>query len=489
MGEDADDHTEGGISACSAGMKFRIKMMLSTTILLALFYVIGAFLLIMVSFQYSINKEKDTALTAHRMVYQTILLTAGNGLEPDYEAITDTVSQMDMQNRTIWSGLRLYRVDGARTYYENGVLAVDTDDEDVQQMEDELSSLVRFRQMDSEYYLQLTGLVSLQDETLILESCYNVTQIYEMRTLLIQIYRIILLVVIAVGAPVAWFIAKRLTAPIQQLSAVSRKIADGNLSIRANIHSGDEIERLAVDFNEMTDRIEENIRQLAEAMRRQEEFMGSFAHELKTPMTSIIGYADLLRGQSLSPQEQQEAANYIFSEGKRLESLSLKLLDLLVLKKRDFELREESLAAVVASVVPALRPSMEKNHITLHCQCEDGVCMLEPDLVKSLIINLVDNARKAMDSGGIIIVKGKLTDSGCELTVVDNGRGMPREELNRITEAFYRVDKSRSRAQGGAGLGLALCSEIIALHHGDMAFESTPGKGTVVRVRLNGGRK
>lgn len=315
------------------------------------------------------------------------------------------------------------------------------------------------------------------------------TQIYEMRTLLIQIYRIILLVVIAVGAPVAWFIAKRLTAPIQQLSAVSRKIADGNLSIRANIHSGDEIERLAIDFNEMTDRIEENIRQLAEAMRRQEEFMGSFAHELKTPMTSIIGYADLLRGQSLSPQEQQEAANYIFSEGKRLESLSLKLLDLLVLKKRDFELREESFAAVVSSVVPALRPSMEKNHITLHCRCEDGVCMLEPDLVKSLIINLVDNARKAMDSGGIIIVKGKLTDSGCELTVADNGRGMPREELDRITEAFYRVDKSRSRAQGGAGLGLALCSEIIALHQGDMAFESTPGKGTVVRVRLNGGRR
>lgn len=216
--------------------------------------------------------------------------------------------------------------------------------------------------------------------------------------------------------------------------------------------------------------------------------MGSFAHELKTPMTSIIGYADLLRSHELSDDERQEAANYIFSEGRRLESLSLKLLDLLVLKKQDFELREESPSAIISGIVHTMKPALLKRGITIKYRCENGSCMLEPDLVKSLLINLIDNARKAMDSGGIIFLLSEMTDTGCRIQVVDNGRGIPKAELSRITEAFYRVDKSRSRAQGGVGLGLALCSEIVKLHKGDMQFKSAVGKGTSITVSLNGGR-
>ena len=113
--------------------------------------------------------------------------------------------------------------------------------------------------------------------------------------------------------------------------------------------------------------------------------------------------------------------------------------------------------------------------------------MLEPDLVKSLVINLVDNARKATEKGGNIYILSTMTDTGCAIRVVDNGRGMPQEAISKITEAFYRVDKSRSRAQGGAGLGLALCRQIVELHGGKMEFESILGKGTSVKVTLNGG--
>ena len=237
----------------------------------------------------------------------------------------------------------------------------------------------------------------------------------------------------------------------------------------------------------MTDSLEDNIRKMADSIRRQEEFMGSFAHELKTPMTSIIGYADLMRSQVLTKEEQQEAAEYIFSEGQRLESLSLKLLDLLVLKKRDFEFRPTNLQALIESAVRTTLPSMEGRQIRLKERSDEGLCLLEPDLTKSLIVNLIDNARKSIDNGGSILVTGRLTSEGCEITVTDTGRGMKKEELARITEAFYRVDKSRSRAQGGAGLGLALCQEIAQLHHGGLLFESTPGKGTIVKAILNGG--
>ena len=106
--------------------------------------------------------------------------------------------------------------------------------------------------------------------------------------------------------------------------------------------------------------------------------------------------------------------------------------------------------------------------------------------MKSLLYNLIDNASKAMDQGGIIGVKATAIPGGCQFYVADNGRGMEEKELARITEAFYRVDKSRSRAQGGAGLGLALCKQIVELHNGSIHFDSKPGAGTQVTVTLYG---
>ena len=111
--------------------------------------------------------------------------------------------------------------------------------------------------------------------------------------------------------------------------------------------------------------------------------------------------------------------------------------------------------------------------------------ILEPDLVKSLLYNLIDNASKAMEGEGIIAVKATAIPGGCEFQVVDNGRGMEESQLSRITEAFYRVDKARSRSQGGAGLGLALCKQIVELYNGSIRFASEPGKGTRVTVDLS----
>jgi signal transduction histidine kinase len=238
----------------------------------------------------------------------------------------------------------------------------------------------------------------------------------------------------------------------------------------------------------MAAHLERSFQDLETAMERQELFMGSFAHELKTPMTSIIGYADLLRGQSLTPTEQQESANYIFTEGKRLESLSLKLLDLLVVRRQDFPLSQVWVPALLEETVALMRPSLGEAQLQLRYHFAKGSCYMEPDLVKSLVLNLLDNARKAMEPGGAIRFTSTMTPEGCILVVQDQGRGMEPQELEKITGAFYRVDKARSRAQGGAGLGLSLCQEIVDLHKGTMVFSSQPGQGTTVTVTLKGGR-
>ncbi len=228
----------------------------------------------------------------------------------------------------------------------------------------------------------------------------------------------------------------------------------------------------------------EEMANLAEAAERREEFIASFAHELKTPLTAIIGYADMLRSREMTPKNRFTAAGYIFSEGKRLEALSLKLMELIVSGKQGVERRRFDAPYFIREVAAVTVPSLAADGMTLDMRWEPGEVWIEPDLFKTLMINLIDNARKASRRGQTVEFFGKRTEEGYAFYVRDRGRGMKQEDLSRITEPFYMIDKSRSRAQNGAGLGLALCQRIAELHDTALEFESEPGKGTTVRVAL-----
>ena len=183
----------------------------------------------------------------------------------------------------------------------------------------------------------------------------------------------------------------------------------------------------------------------------------------------------------------RECAGYIFREGKRLEALSGKLMELIVLDRQDFPLRAASMRLFLEQAGNAMRPAMEQAGLRLDIDAEEAPAIIEPDLMKSVCLNLLDNARKATPSGGSVTLTGRAGEGGYLIQVTDTGMGIPAEELGRITEPFYMVDKSRARAQGGAGLGLALCRRIVELHGGTMEFDSAPGEGATVRICLKGG--
>ena len=228
--------------------------------------------------------------------------------------------------------------------------------------------------------------------------------------------------------------------------------------------------------------------QLTDAARREKDFTASFAHEIKTPLTSIIGYADLLLSRENTPEQVRDRAGYIFREGRRLEALSGKLMELIVLDRRDFPLRPVSLRAFLERTGNALRPALEGASLRFRVDAEETPVFLEPDLMETVCLNLLDNARKATPPGGSVTLAGRGTeDGGCVIQVTDTGKGIPEEELGRIAEPFYMVDKSRARAQGGAGLGLALCKRIAELHGGTLNVHSAPGAGSTAEVRLKGG--
>ena len=477
-------------------MKFHLKMTLCMLAVLAALFGAGGSLLISESFEDSLEREKTAALGDYRMAWGTLQIVNSMDTYLDRDAIVKTMEQLYQQNSASWSALRLST--GDEVLYENR----GTQSSLIQtawSIEDPTPGICLFRILDNgagAHFLVFSGAVETNGDVLYLTTSHDVSALYTARQAQQRTYIQVFLLMCLLCAVLSYTVSRLLTAPLGGLSRASRAIAAGNFSSRVRVRSNDEIGAVSTDFNTMAEKMEQTVselnravEELHQAMERQEQFTGSFAHEMKTPMTSLIGYAELLRGGTLTPEEQLEAADYLYSEGKRLESLSHKLLELLVLKKRDIPFAEISPAELIEALVERLRPLYTAKGIRLSCRCERGVCLLEADLVWSLLLNLADNAQKAMERGGEIQFRQEMLADGCRIQVLDNGHGIPPQALEHLTEAFYRVDKARSRAQGGFGLGLSLCREIAELHRGGIRFENRPEGGACVTVELRGGRR
>lgn len=328
--------------------------------------------------------------------------------------------------------------------------------------------------------VQATYASSLQGG-LQLATAYDLTDLYRGRDAALRRFLLLEAAVLAAGAAVTAVFARRMTRPLRTLTTASAEIADGDYARRTGLHTGDEIETLSSSFDKMADAVQEKITALQADVRQREDFMGAFAHELKTPMTSIIGYADMLRTIQASPAEQYEAVGAIYHEGRRLEALSGKLLALLGLGEETITLQPTALAALW----PRLQAACPG--VPLQLPACDAAVQADADLLLDLLCNLVGNAVKASEPGQPVEVRAADNGDTVTLTVADHGCGIPQSEISRVTEPFYMVDKSRARKQGGSGLGLALCKRIAEVHGSDLHIESTPGEGTRVSVILRKG--
>lgn len=301
-------------------------------------------------------------------------------------------------------------------------------------------------------------------------------------------YRATLLLLALLSAALSSVFAAGFTAPVRRLSQATRAFSGGVYDRRVKVRGNDEITALMQDFNGMAERLESNIRELEENARRQEEFTGAFAHELKTPLTSIIGYSQMLMTMELSEKDRRRCADYIYHEGKRLERLSYKMMELIRVGKLGAQMGEIRTSLLGQKLRELLDAKLKTKQICLEVQMEDAVLRADMDLLLSLLGNLADNSCKACEPGGRIRVEGQMLPASqdreltYQIQVTDDGHGIPREELGKITEAFYMVDKSRARKEGGAGLGMAICGRIVEAHGAQWRIESSTGEGTRVTV-------
>ena len=286
---------------------------------------------------------------------------------------------------------------------------------------------------------------------------------------------LVLVVVLCITFMLLAILLKRQFIPLQRLKDTTKLMADGMYDVRTDVKREDEVGELGKSFNKMAEAVEKRDKNL-------KLFMGNLTHELKTPMTAISGYAQTMLNVKLSEDEAEEALIYICDECKRLERMSKKLMRLLEIENNGdkLEFRKIPVNKLFDETIKTCRTVIKGKSINIECEDDGTILCVEPDLMTDVLVNLVDNAVKASDNGGKI----ELTCSNKLIRIRDYGCEMASEELEKIMEPFYMIDKSRSRKSGGAGLGLALSAAILRQHNVKFSIESRLGEGTIVNLQF-----
>ncbi len=335
---------------------------------------------------------------------------------------------------------------------------------------------------------------------------YPLTELNETWNRLYWIYLLISAGISVILITVLSMMLHFLLRPLGLLTETVSDIQGGNYSRRVKVHGSDEMAVLAENINAMAQTIETNIQRLEDDNRRKEELVENLAHELKSPLTSIYGYAEYIMKSRVSPEETIQCCAVIMEESGRMKDMCYTLMDLSELRKTDItyewiepqEILDQTERIVDSRQTEVLVGAPLK--VVFQNQVEEGLYLYgNHRLLEILILNLISNAlqacRKRKDekeekvSVTVSLKCGEGLEGQVMLEVRDNGIGIPADKLDRLTDPFYRVDKGRSREEGGNGLGLSLCRQIVECHKGIMSFTSVEGEGTVVQVVLKGMKK
>jgi len=271
------------------------------------------------------------------------------------------------------------------------------------------------------------------------------------------------------SAALAIFIGRRVASPLREVSDAARLIAHGDHAVRVRPRGPEEIRSLGDSFNRMAAEIEEQ-----ERMRR--EFVSNAAHELRTPLTNLQGYLEALRDGVMTAD--RATFESLHEEVDRMVRLS-RSIDALaegdVAARGMGELREIDLRAAIIAAVELYSAALERRGLAIEVDLPAVLrACADPDHLAQVLANLLQNAVRYTPDGGHIAVSGRRRDTDVLVTIANTGPGIPSEDLPHVFERFYRVEKSRDRATGGAGIGLAIVKTLVELGGGRVGAESAP---------------
>lgn len=287
---------------------------------------------------------------------------------------------------------------------------------------------------------------------------------------------------IVVSIALAWLMSRWVAAPLGRIADAAIAVAEGEYTQTEVPEGPREVERLATAFNRM-------VRQVQTSQQVQREFLANVSHELKTPLTSIQGFAQaMIDGAVEDADARDHAVRVIYEESERLRRLVEDLLDLARLDagQIEFDRHPVDLTILLQSIVDRLRLRASESGVDLQSRLDGlGAMVGDGDRLVQVFTNLLDNAIKHTPDGGTVRIHGEVEAGWVSIHVDDSGKGIPDQDLSRIFERFYQVDKAR-RGGGdrGVGLGLAISRQIVEAHGGRLVAQSTIGKGSRFTVQM-----
>ena len=453
-------------------MKIRVRLALLSIALIAVSLAACGTLLLNTAAKNSIQAAQDGA-TAELSV-----------LETSYQNVLQNVSDAAL-SETAQRSLALYlfrqyiSINSQFVLIRNGETLYNNSDYAVDQLlngESEKTVVLGGKTL----FLAAAQETSLQSDSYQIFLVRDVSGVYaDIRSLTFQSIAICT-VAFLLSAGVVMLCTFRALRPLKTLQQNAAAIASGVYDRRIEVRGSDEISELAVSFNKMAEAVQRHIDAVTATAEERKLLLGALTHELKTPMTSIIGYSESLLKTKLTQAQRTDAVAYINRECGRLERLTQKMMRLVTLTGGEaMERMPASAAALFAAVEPTVRDAACRQNASIRFSDSGARFLMDLDLMASVLINLVDNACSA----GATEVVVAAADGA--LSVSDNGCGIAPELLGRVTQPFFRADKSRSRKQGHAGLGLALVSRIVELHGASLRIESEVGTGTTIWIRFS----
>lgn len=464
-------------------MKFASKLIIGTTLIISILFSLESTIMIRENFQVSYNNLVEQNTKKHILyrysVESNIRRTLENNKKLTKEVLIRSIDKFVAYEKkseptgVIWNNELVY------SDIEKKIL----DEEVISYYKNNRNSYL-VKEIDKKIYMYLSSEIQVSNENITLLNIYDITDIFTERERQNEFYLKWLLIIIIVYIITVTIFANFLIKPIKKLNKVSKRIYKGNFNERTNINSKDEIGELSKSFDIMAASIEEYIQKLLKDVKNREDFISNFSHELKTPMTSMMGYSRLLMKEDCNKEIQKKSANYIYSECKRLEALSKCLLKLQEIDNLPLELVSISTDWLKERLDLVMEPLIKGQDVTWINCFDSSYIKGDAQLLIILLKNLIENGLKASDGNIYISVNGIKRDKYYEISVEDHGTGIEAEKIEKVIEPFYMLDKSRSRKTGNFGVGLAICDKIAKAHNTKLEIYSKVGEGTKIIIKL-----
>ncbi|MFD3155897.1 ATP-binding protein [Haloimpatiens sp. FM7330] len=351
--------------------------------------------------------------------------------------------------------------------------------------------------MDNKVIVNLSYTVkgSKNDNIGIVRYSKDYTQVYNSNENIIYIVKIFSISMFLLIFVISFIISKQITKPIIELTNKSVQISKGNLDVDINIKSKDEVGQLGDNFKHMVEKIKSQINiikrdrdALKEITEQKKIFFDNVTHELKTPITTILGYGEILKENGFTDKEFfEKGVSCIISESERLNRMVVELLELSKATSQDFTYYFSNIdfTKLIKNTCEEMNIKAKKYNILIKCLVEDNVILNgDNDKLKEMLVNILDNSIKYGNVNSTISVEMHKKNEVINLKIKDEGQGIPKEHLENIFQPFYRVSKKKSREKGSSGLGLAITKAIVEKHEGTIDIKSELGKGTTVNIKV-----